>query len=462
LLLGACASVTNAPDAQATAQVPAAWPSASGTSNTSGSSAPASNASAPLPAWSDYFADPALRELIRIAIAQNRDLRVSLLNIEQARAQLGLRRADALPTVNLSANGSRTPSTTGSISSSYTAGLLASSYELDFWGRVSSLSQQALAQYLATQEGARTAQISLIATVAQSWLSLLADEELLALSQQTLASREAGLRLNQLRFDHGAASELELRLAQSLTEAARVTLAQQQRQRAQDENALALLLGQPLPAALRSQLTTARLTQLRLPELPLALPSEVLTQRPDIRQAEQQLLAANANIGAARAAFFPRITLTAGVGSASGALENLFKSGFWGYTLAPQLLLPIFDGGRNQAGLDAAQAGRDIALAQYDKAIQNAFREVADALAGRDTLGEQLRAQTAQAEAEAVRQRLTELRYSNGAASLLDSLDAQRSLFAAQQAVVQARLAYWSNQIALYKTLGGGAPAPMH
>lgn len=456
LLLSGCAGLAaTTTDVQPTAQVPTAWPTANA------ASAPVT-ASAPLPVWSDYFADPALRQLIDIALAHNRDLRVSLLNIEQARAQLGSRRADQLPTVNVSVSGSRAPSTNGTINSSYSGGLLVSSYELDFWGRVSSLSDQALAQYLATQEGARTAQISLISTVAQSWLNLLADEELLALSQQTLVSRVDGLRLNKLRFDNGAASELELRQAESLTEAARVTLAQQQRQRAQDENALVLLLGQPLPAALRSQLTQARLTQLRLPELPLALPSEVLAQRPDIRQAEQQLAAANANIGAARAAFFPSITLTAGVGSASGALDNLFKSGFWGYTLAPQLLLPIFDAGRNQAGLDSAKAGREIALAQYDKAIQSAFREVADALAGRDTLGEQLRAQTAQAQAEAVRQRLTELRYSNGAASLLDSLDAQRSLFSAQQAVVQARLAYWNNQITLYKTLGGGAPTATH
>jgi multidrug efflux system outer membrane protein len=239
-------------------------------------------------------------------------------------------------------------------------------------------------------------------------------------------------------------------------ESARVTLAQQKRQRAVDENALVLLLGQALPAEARAQLSTARLTLLRLPELPAGLPSDLLIHRPDIRQAEQQLIAANANIGAARAAFFPRISLTAGVGSGSKELSGLFQDGTWGFTLAPQLLLPLLDGGRNQAGLDSAKTGRDIALAQYDKTIQTAFREVADALAGRDTLTEQLRAQQALTEAETQRLRLTNLRFNNGAANLLDSLDAQRTLFSAQQALVQTRLAYLQNQVTLYKTLGGG------
>ena len=223
-----------------------------------------------------------------------------------------------------------------------------------------------------------------------------------------------------------------------------------------------LLLGQALPAEARAQLATQRLAQLGWAELPAGLPSDLLTRRPDVRQAESLLIASNANIGAARAAFFPRIALTAGAGSASSALSGLFKDGSWGFTLAPQLVLPLFDAGRNQAGLDAARAGRDIAVAQYEKAIQAAFREVADALAGRDTLAEQLRAQLAQTQAETGRMALTELRYQNGAASLLDQLDAQRSLFAAQQAVVQTRLAYLQNQVLLYKALGGGAPQSAH
>ena len=438
------------------APVATQWPSA--TAQSSGTT-PAAEL-----AWQDFFADASLRRLIDTALANNRDLRVAVLNIEQARAQLGLKRADQFPGVNAAVSGSRTPTSSGGINSTYSAGLLVTAYEIDFFGRVASLKEQALAQYLATAEGSHSARISLMAAVAQSWLALLADQELLHLTQQTLASREDSFKLMQLRFDHGASSELDLRLAQSLLEAARVTQAQQQRQRALDENALVLLLGQALPAEVRNQLPSARLSALRLPELPAGLPSELLTRRPDIRQAEQQLIAANANIGAARAAFFPRISLTAGVGTASSELGGLFKDGAWGFTLAPQLLLPIFDAGRNQAGLDAAQTGREIAVAQYEKAIQSAFREVADALAGRDTLARQLHASQAQLDTESTRLRLTQLRFDNGAASQLDWLDAQRSQFAVQQALVQTRLAYVQNQVVLYKTLGGGAagsaPAP--
>lgn len=446
-LLAGCSMIPTyeRPDAPVAAQ----WPGPT-------ASTAASPAAAEL-AWQDFFTDATLRRLIDTALLNNRDLRVAVLNIEQARAQLGIKRADQFPSVGLALNGSRTPSSSGGITSSYSAGLLVTAYEFDFFGRVASLKEQALAQYLATAEGSKTAQISLIATVAQSWLSLQADEELLALTQQTFTTREDSFKLVQLRFDNGASSELDLRLAQSLVEAARVTLAQQQRQRAQDENALVLLLGQALPAEVRDQLPSARLTALRLPELPAGLPSDLLTRRPDIRQAEQQLIAANANIGAARAAFFPRISLTAGVGSASSDLGGLFKDGAWGFTMAPQLLLPIFDAGRNQAGLDSAQTGRAIAVAQYEKSIQSAFREVADALAGRDTLARQLQASQAQLDNETTRLRLTQLRYDNGAASQLDWLDAQRSQFAVQQAMVQTRLAYLQNQVALYKTLGGGA-----
>ena len=237
-----------------------------------------------------------------------------------------------------------------------------------------------------------------------------------------------------------------------------MTLAQQERQRALDENALVLLLGQPLPASARAQLTNANAAPLQFAMLPAGLPSDLLARRPDVRQAEQQLLASHANIGAARAAFFPRISLTAGAGSASSELGGLFKDGSWGFTLAPQLVLPIFDGGRNQANLDAATAGRTIAVAQYEKAIQSAFREVADALAANATLARQLRAQEAQLSAETARNGLTDLRYKNGASSQLDWLDAQRSLFSSQQALVQTRLSYTQSQVALYKALGGGAP----
>lgn len=407
--------------------------------------------------WKAYFSDPSLQELITTALTNNRDLRIAVLNIEQARAQWGIRRADQFPTLNAALTGSRAPNSSGAITSSYQGGLTVTAYELDFFGRVASLKEQALAQYLASKEGSNTARISLIAAVAQGWLSLLADEDLLATSQQTLTSREESLKLVDLKLRNGAASELDARLAQTLLESARVTLAQQQRQRALDENALVLLLGQALPAAARQQLSQGRLNTLQFSDIPAGLPSDLLTRRPDIRQAEQLLIASNANIGAARAAFFPRISLTVGAGSASSELSSLFTDGTWGWTMAPQLILPIFDAGRNQANLDSAKTGRDIAVAQYEKAIQSAFREVADALAGRDTLTLQLKASQALLDAETERTRLTKLRFDNGAASQLDWLDAQRSLFSASQALVQTRQAYLQNQVALYKTLGGGA-----
>jgi multidrug efflux system outer membrane protein len=411
-----------------------------------------------VPGWQDYFTDATLRQLITTALANNRDLRVATLNTQQAQAQLGIRYADQFPTLNAAVTGSRTPSSSGGINSAYAAGLTVTAYELDFFGRVASLKELALAQYLASAEATQTAQISLIATVAQGWLALLADEELLAVTRLTQASRAESLKLVELKVQHGAASDFDLRSAQTLLESTRVTLAQQQRQRALDENALTLLLGQALSVAQRAQLTSANLSQTSLTELASGLPSDLLTRRPDIRQAEQTLIASNANIGAARAAFFPRISLTAGVGTASSELAGLFKDGAWGWTLAPQLVLPLFDAGRNQANLEASKVGRDIAVAQYEKAIQSAFREVADALASRASLAQQLQAQQALLTAETDRSHLTQLRLDHGAASQLDWLDAQRSLFAAQQAMVQTRLSSLQNQIALFKALGGEKP----
>lgn len=435
------------------APVAAQWPDSAAVAP---AEAPGAQSLATL-AWQDYFSDPTLRRLIDTALANNRDLRVAGLNVAQARAQLGIRQADQFPTLNAAAAGSRSPDSSGSIKSAYSAGLTVTAYELDFFGRVASLKEQALAQYLATTEAGRSAQISLIATVAQGWMSLLADEELLAVSRQTLDSRAESLKLVELKVRHGAASDFELRNEQTLTERTRVTLAQQLRQRALDENALVLLLGQPLDEDSRAQLKLHGLDQLKLADLPGGLPSDLLLRRPDIRQAEQLLIASNANIGAARAAFFPRISLTASAGSASSELSGLLKNGSWGWTLAPQLVLPIFDGGRNQANLDAARTGREIAVAQYEKSIQSAFREVADALASRATLAQQLQASQSLLEVEAARRHLTQLRLEHGVASQLEWLDAERSLFAAQLALVQIRLAYQQNQIALFKALGGGA-----
>lgn len=416
-------------------------------------------------AWQTFFADARLQKLINLALVNNRDLQVAVLNIEQARAQYQIRRADQFPTVNGVLSGSRMPNASGGITSLYSAGLQATAYELDFFGRVSSLKEAALNQYLASEEGRKTTQITLIASVANAYLSLLADDELLEITRQTLATREESIRLSKLRFDNGVASELDFRQAESLVEAARVSYAQQQRQRALDENLLTLLVGSPLvnelPTAASAASETAPLAQIQpMIDVPAGLPSDLLTSRPDIRQAEQQLLAANANIGAARAAFFPRIALTAGAGSASNQLSGMFKSGSWGWTFLPSLTLPIFDSGRNQANLETSKAARDIAVAQYEKAIQTAFREVADALASRTTLAEQLRAQQAQANAESIRLKLSDLRYQNGVASYLDLLDAQRSLFTARQAVVQTRLAQLQSQVGLYRALGGGWSVP--
>ena len=405
-------------------------------------------------AWQQFFQDARLKRLIELALQNNRDLRVALLNIELAQAQLQLRRADELPTVNAGATGSRLPTSAGGISSAYTAGVIVTAYELDFFGRVRAASQAAQAQLLGTEEARRTVQISLIAAVASGYLSLLADDELLRVTRETLSTRQESLKLTKLKFDYGAASELDYAQASSLLEGARVAQAQLTRQRALDENALALLLGQALPADLPPG--QVLLQQAQLPELPAGLPSDLMLRRPDVRQAEQTLLAANANIGAARAAFYPRISLTGSLGFASSDLGKLFGSGTLGWSFAPQLILPIFDAGRTQAGLDSALVGRDIAVAQYEKAIQGAFREVADALAGRATLAQQLQAQDAQTQAEATRFRLVDLRYRNGASSYLAVLDAQRSLFAAQQALVQVQAQQAQNLVTLYKVLGGG------
>jgi multidrug efflux system outer membrane protein len=447
LLLGGC-SLTP-PYERPAAPVPDAWPQSTAVSG------PVAAADID---WRAFFADERLKQLIELALRNNRDLRVAVLNIEQARAQYQIRRADQLPTVNAIATGARQqPTTTGpGISSVYTAGLSVTAYELDVFGRVRALSKAAQASYLATAEARKTAQISLVAAVASGYLGVLADDELLALTQRTLATRDESMKLTKLKFDNGAASELDYAQARSLLEAAKATLAQQQRQRLQDENALVLLLGTPVPTGLPGGPAMLAGENL-LAEVPPGLPSEVLVRRPDVAQAEQELIAANANIGAARAAFFPRIALTASAGRASTQLSGLVGSGgSAAWSFAPQLLLPIFDSGRNQAALDAARVARDIAVAQYERAIQSAFREVADALAGHATLDEQLRAQQAQAEAEETRFKLADLRYRNGAASYLDLLDAQRSLFATQQAAIQVRLAQLQNQVLLYKALGGG------
>ena len=409
--------------------------------------AAASGTPAPALAWNEFLADARLRRLVEAALVNNRDLRIAVLNVEQARAALGVARADQWPTVNAGVGANRT-----SVSDSYSAGLQVSAFELDLFGRVRSLSDAAAARWLASDEGRRAAQVALIAAVASADLALRADDELIRVTEQALAARESSLKLVRVKFEAGASAEPELRAAESLLAAARTSVIALQRQRALDQNALLLLLGQALPADLPP---AATLENTPLADLPAGLPSEVLLQRPDIRQAEQLLIAANANIGAARAAFFPRISLTGSVGFASTQLSSLFDHTAWSF--APQLLQPIFDAGRIEANLEAAKAARAIAVAQYEKSIQVAFREVADALAGRATLGDQLAAQQAQAQAEQRRLVLADLLFQGGAASALDRLDAERSALAARQAVVQLQLAKAQNAVLLYRVLGGGA-----
>ena len=453
LVLAGCSLVPSyeRPDAPIATQ----WPGQVSAANAGANSAAEATAAADI-AWRDFFRDAQLQQLIALALENNRDLRIAVLNIEQARAQYRIQRADQLPSIGLGAGQGRQDSGAGAKGSA-NAALSMNAFELDFFGRVSALSEAAQARYLATTEARKTVHISLIASVASSYLGWLADNELLALTRETLNTREESLKLTKLRFDNGVSSELDYAQSLALHEAARATLAQAQRQRALSENALTLLIGQPLPAKLPA--STMRLSSAAvLADVPEGLPSDLLERRPDIRQAEQQLLAANAQIGAARAAFFPRISLTGSLGRASTGLTGLFSSGdsVGAWSWAGQLAMPLFDAGRNQAGLEVAQTQRDIAIAQYEKTVQSAFREVADALAGRATLGEQLTAQKAQAQAQANAFRLADLRYQNGVANYLEVLDAQRALFATQQAVTQTALAQRQNQVALYKALGGG------
>lgn len=410
--------------------------------------------------WRTFFPDLRLQALIAAALENNRDLRIAALRIEEARAQYHIQSAERWPNLNASAGGShaRTPevlmtNAKDNISSRYDVGLSLASFELDFFGRVRSLNEAALAQYLATREARQAAQISLVAEVAKAYLAERAYVEQLALAQKTWDGRETAYQLAKKRFEVGASSELDLRLSETLVQSARVSLATLARQRAQTENALTLLVGKPLADFPPAQALSA---QHIVTDIPAGLPSDLLARRPDIRAAEHRLIAANANIGAARAAFFPRITLTAGLGSASNALSGLFSAGTQAWSFAPQLLLPIFDAGRNRANLDLTQVRKNITVADYEKTIQIAFREVADALVARTTLDQQVAAQRAVQQAEAARLKLAELRYQNGVDSSLAVLDAQRELFVAEQLLVQARLLRQLNSIDLYRTLGGG------
>jgi multidrug efflux system outer membrane protein len=418
--------------------------------------------------WREVFVDPRLQGVIDLSLSNNRDLRVAVLNIERARAQYRVQRAALLPGVDATATGTRGRSATSQTVTipgapidrdveSYTAGVGVTSYELDIFGRVRSLKDAALQSYLATRETSRAVQISLIAETANAWLSLAADQDLLALAQETLATREESLKLIRSRFDAGAANQLDLRQAETLAETARSDVATYVAQVEQDKNALRLVVGTNVPTDLlpAGGLVTAQI----LPDLPAGLPSDVLTRRPDVLAAEHELAGANANIGAARAAFFPRITLTGSAGVASNDLDSLFDSGNGTWSFAPRISLPIFAGGANVANLDSAKASRDIAVATYEKTVQTAFREVADGLAVQSTIQDRVGSQERLVAAANDSVRLSRARYGAGIDSSLTLLDAQRTLYTAQQGLIGARLVRATNLATLYKSLGGGAPA---
>nr|WP_314470252.1 efflux transporter outer membrane subunit [uncultured Sphingomonas sp.] len=460
--------------------------------------------------WRDFFLDPRLRQVIDTGLANNRDLRIAAGNVLQARAQYRVQRASQVPNTTISGSGTYTNNVFGAAGGGLGAGGMAgggtgtgtgtgtgsgtgtggvgggtgvgagagagavgggigsassnlefysvnagfSQFELDLFGRVRNLSRAALEQYFASEEAQRTARISLIAEIANAWLTMAADQEQLRISRETLKAFEQSLELTRAQFRIGVASELEARQAETNYQAARNDIAALQTQVARDQNALNLLVGATVPAdQLPTELGNAPVTR---DALPGNLSSEVLLRRPDVLQAEHQLIAENANIGAARAAFFPRISLTATIGTISTALSGLFGGGSFTYNAAPSVALPLFDGGRNAANLDYAKASQQVAVATYERAIQTAFREVSDALAQRGTIEEQVAAQTARAEAASVAARLSDARYRAGVDSFLVALDAQRTAYAAQQQLVTTRLARGSNLVELYRSLGGG------
>ncbi len=410
--------------------------------------------------WQDFFGDSRLRSVIELALENNRDLRTASLNIERFQALYRIQRAELYPVVaaTASADAYRVPRTlSGSEDNEtvaqFTVGLGTAAWELDLFGRIRSLKSRALEQYLATEQARSAVQIALVSAVAQSYLALAADREILELARVTLDAQQASYELIRRSRELGIASDLELRQSQSQVEAARVDIARYSGQVAVDQNVLALLVGVPVSASLLSD-TLPGLDTLK--DVAPGLPSDLLLHRPDILVAEHQLNAADANIGVARAAFFPRISLTAAAGIVSSDLTNLFKPAAGTWNLGPQATLPIFDAGARQANYEAAQIERDIAIAAYERAIQSAFREVSDALALRTTLVSQQSAQESLVDALDNTYRLSEVRYKGGIDSYLSVLVAQRAFYVAQQSLVAVRLARLSNLVTLYKVLGGG------
>jgi multidrug efflux system outer membrane protein len=428
--------------------------------------------------WREFFPDPQLQQLIALALASNRDLRVAALNVQSAQAQHRIQRAQLFPTIDASAveQVQRTPigvleaevpsgtgGTGGATASAlpsgitvhtYDVGVGFTSYELDLFGRIRSLSHAALQQYFSSGETRRNVQLTLVAEIATAYITVLADQTLLDITRDTLKSQEDSYGLTQKLFGGGTSTELALRQAESTVDTAKVNLAVYNRQLAQDRNALQLLLGAPIPDGIDFSRGLDRANMVA--ELDEGIPSDVLVGRPDVLAAEHQLMAANAQIGAARAAFLPAISLTGNFGTESTQLSGLFKGGSGAWTFSPQISVPIFAGGANVANLQATKLARDTAVAQYEKAIQTAFQEVADALVARGTLDEQLAAQQALVTASEKAYRLADMRYRGGVDSYLTALVAQVSLYGAQQQLQTVRLARLQNLVTLYKALGGG------
>ncbi len=438
------------------APVPRQWPTGKAYKETG---AAQSAQQATQPAWRDFITDARLREIIEMTLQNNRDLRVAALNVERAKAMYGIGQTSLLPTIN--ATGlwykERVPADLSASGSAYTAekfsvNLGMTAWEIDFFGRIRSLKDAALQEYLASDQARSGTQIMLIAAVSQAWLALAADRETLQLAAKTLEAQELTYKLMQKRYDVGMASELDLKRVQSQMDAARGDLARYTQMVAQDENALNLLAGSPI----RMELLPPGLDGVSTPrDISSGLSSEPLLGRPDVMVVEHRLKAANANIGAARAAFFPKITLTTSVGTASAELSGLFKAGSGVWTFSPQISMPIFDA-RTWFAYSVAKIDKEITIAQYEKSIQTAFREVADTLAEKGMIHERMTAQQSLVEALAMTYRLSETRYSKGIDSYLSVLDAQRSLYSAQQGLIMLRLARINNSISLYKTLGGG------
>ncbi|WP_439851630.1 efflux transporter outer membrane subunit [Pseudomonas syringae] len=411
--------------------------------------------------WQHFFTDQRLVRLQTLALTNNRDLRLAALNVEKAQAQYRIERAASLPSIDASGSATRThsPASTSmtgrsSTSNEYSAQLGLSSYELDVFGRIKNLQDEALEDYLALTETRRSTQISLIAEVATGWLTLAADNQLLKLAQDTLTSQQQSYDLTQRSHALGGSSGLEVAQAQTTVESARGDVAQYRSQVLQDRNALRLLVGSDVPDALLPDAEMQTVAQ--LVQVPAELPSSLLQRRPDVLSAEHSLKSANIDIGAARAAFFPSITLTASAGSSSTSLSGLFKSGTGAWSFAPSISVPIFDGGSNRATLDSAKIENQIQIQTYQQTIQTAFKEVADALAVRSTLDERVAAQQAYTDASRKSYELADALYRGGSQSYLEALESQRSLYSAEQDLISLRLTEQSNRVTLYKVMGGG------